>query len=466
MGSPPDNDRLDKAKMKAAQALIERNLDAEALAVLKTITLPTAREWEARLRARTKRRRNRLIYTLGALVIVLAAATIGLGALLLTQEGRADALQQTALAAVATYDVFQAQAAAFNATVAAGEATRSALPVDANAPALIATLAAGSGTRSAADQAFAATATRAAQTRLGGLNNPIPAGQPLQYASGDLRVLSYERPTGYLLYRAAAGTEIVRAAPEQIFVAIELTFTCRAVAGVCDAVPEAEISLVLSDGSRITADPAVGARAVPTLSGGGLRAGDSQTGWRFFTIPAGQTAASLRISDPLSGSAIFGQLPAPVDGFTIPTAWEPRDDGGRQRRLPAFRRDLQAVGFTTDEVYLQDTPGEGTIVAVTLPIAADAAADAAALIAAVRRVALTASDVWRDYADLAPAGIGISVRGRGQPHDLGGVALLGSDIIAYNNGALSVEDYVARWFVLPGVPAALPAATAEVTTEP
>jgi hypothetical protein len=433
-----------KEKLAVARALIRDKHYDQALALLSTIDHPTARQWEKQIRERQTGSSRRTVLLLGAAAAILLVVSLALGAALLTQRASLSSEQSTAVAAVSTLSAAQTISAGFAATAQAGASTRAALQPDASR--FDDTLAEGGATRTAEMSLNAATVTAGFVARPGGIDNPIPAGGNLDTESGTLRVLSVERPPSFVLIDSRT-PGIARPAVGADFIGIELEFTCRPIVTLCAAAPEATVSL-LADGVTIDADPNLVPRGGVLLGEQQVAGGATVRGWRFFQIPEGTHPTLIYIRSPLNPDGIFGLLPALVDGYAVNTDWEPLADGGRQRRLPAFRREMEARGFTLDEAYLRETPGQGTLLTLTLP-ASGTLADNRARLDYARAFTLAAAETWGGFRELAPSGLGISLFNYTSGEDHGGIAIAGSDLLAFGNGALDAAGFESRWLVTP-----------------
>lgn len=434
-----------REKLAVARSLIRDKHYDGARALLSTIDHPTARQWEAQIRARQAGQGRRALVFLSASTIVLLLVAVALGAALLAQQTTLSGEQSTAVAAVSTLGAAQTAAAGFAATAQAGAGTRAALQPDSDG--FDDALAEAGATRTAAVGVNAATATALYLNRPGGIDNPVPPGEPLDTETGSLRVLSVERPPSFVLIDPRS-PGIAGEAVGAGFIGIELEFTCRPIAALCSSPPEAVVQL-MADGIPIESDPNLAPRGGLLLGEQPVAGGATVRGWRFFQLPADAQPGLIHITSPLNPQGVYGLLPAPVDGYTVETAWETLPDGGRQRRAPAFRGAMQARGFTLDEAYLRETPGGGALLTLTLPTTG-AVADNRALLDRARAFTLAAAEVWRDYRELAPAGLGVSLYDYAAGADRGGIAIAGSDLLAYSNGALDAAAFEARWVVRTG----------------
>lgn len=433
-----------KEKLAVARALIRDKHYDQARALLSTIDHPTARQWEAQIRARQAGTGRRALLLLGAATVVLLVVSVALGAALLTQRSGISGEQSTAVAAVSTLSAAQTISAGFAATAQAGVSTRAALQPDAGG--FDDALAEGGATRTAEGGLNAATATALYLARPGSINNPIPAGERLETENGSLRVLSVERPPSFVLIDPRR-PGIAQPAVGADFLGVELEFTCRPIATLCAAAPEAFVSL-LADGIALDADPNLAPRGGRLLGEQQVAGGATVRGWRFFQIPEGTQPNLIHIVSPLNPDGVYGLLPTPLYGYTVETVWETLLDGGRQRRLPAFRREMEMRGFTLDEAYLRETPGRGALLTLTLP-ASGALADNRARLDYARGFVLAAAETWQSYRGLAPAGLGVSLFDYAAGADRGGIAIAGSDLLAFGNGALDAAGFEARWIVTP-----------------
>jgi hypothetical protein len=164
-------------------------------------------------------------------------------------------------------------------------------------------------------------------TQAGTLDNPIPAGDLVEYKWGTMRILSFHRPTAFqvgLDDLEGSGTEsrLARPATGAEFVSIELEFTCAATETTCEGPPEAMLELVLADGRMV--EEKVMPMTEAWMGEEEVAGGSTVSGWITFEVPGGTTVQALKItlfkdSDAIldTSSAVHAALPEPVDGYTI-----------------------------------------------------------------------------------------------------------------------------------------------------
>ncbi len=425
----------------------ERHYD-EALALLRTIDHPRARAWEKQVRQRHLRRDRAVLLLLQIAVGVLLVLVVVLSALLLAQIGQVDSQRQAAVNAISTWIVGQTAVAGYAATESGArltlEAARLPNPAD-----IAAMLEAWGATATAVVQAAQRTLQAEEAARLGGIDRPIPAGSRIEYEMGFLRVLTYENPASFVLYRTT-GLSAAPAPPPAgwRYVGVELEFTCRPTAERCAAPPEAEIAFSIW-GDLVSSDASLAARDAPRLSEEALRGGGVARGWRFFLVPdvgtPGDDRALLRISTAQLPDGIFAALPPAVDGYAVETPWMTEPDGTRQRRLPLFRRALERQGFQIDEAYLRQPPRQVASIVFAVPVEALSAADAQEL---TREVGLAAASAWGTFRESAPGGLAVRLYNYAAGLAVGAVGIAGSDLLAYLNGALSADGFVERWVII------------------
>jgi hypothetical protein len=431
-----------KEKLAVARALIRDKHYDQARALLSTIDHPTARQWEAQIRERQVGSGRRALVVLSLATTILLVTTIALGVAFFTQRSSISVEQSTAVAAVSTLSAAQTISAGFAATAQAGANTRAALQP--NASGFDEVLAEGGATRTAEMNVNAVTATALFVTRPGGIDNPVPVGENLDTETGTLRVLNVERPSSFVLLDSRT-PGIAQPAIGADFVGVELEFTCRPIATLCATAPDASITL-LADGITVDADPNLAPRSGVLLGEQQVAGGATVRGWRFFQLPEGAQPTLIHVVSPLNPNGVYGLLPASVDGYTVETSWETLSDGGRQRRLPAFRGEMEARGFILDEVYLRETPQQGVLLTLTLPTSGTLA-DNRTRIDYARAFTLAAAEIWENFRELAPTGIGISLYDYAAGEERGGIAIAGSDLLAFGNSALDAAGLESRWIV-------------------
>jgi len=439
-------------QLAVARKLIDERHYDEALSLLRRIDHPTAREWETRVRQKQGGREKLLTALLSGAVVALLIAVVVLASLLLIEVAQRDTGTRAVVDAVSTWSSGGTTIARYAATESGARATLDALAL-ADAGAILATAAAGDDSRATLAAAASATLDAEQRARLGGLDSPIPAGSRIDTETGALRILSAERPASYVLYRASqTGIEIAPPPSGTIYVGVELEFTCPLTAARCPSPPEADIALTLADGTAISSDPALVPRAAVLLhsaSAGAvaLTGGGVARGWRFFTVPTEADAAFLRVTTPRLPDGIYAALPQAVDGYALETAWTTDANGSRERRLPTFRRALEAQGFIVDEAILRQPSDSGARVIVPVPSAAAALSETSAR-AAARAVVYAAAAAWADVRDIAPLGLAIQLRNYRAALDLATISVAGSDLLAYADGALESDAFEARWIII------------------
>lgn len=425
----------------------ERHYD-EALALLRTMDHPQAREWESRVRQRHTRRDRASLLLLQLTVVLLLVAVVVLGGLLLAQIGQTGNQGQAAVNAISTWIVGQTAVAQYGATESGARLTLEAARLP-NAADTAAMLESGGATATAAVQSAQRTLQAEQSARLGGIDSPIPAGSRVEYEMGYLRVLTYESPASFVLYRTTGLTAAPAPPPAGWrYVGVELEFTCRPTAERCATPPEAEIALSIW-GDLVSSDANLVARDALRLSSDALVGGRVARGWRFFLVPEvgtpGDERALLRVSTAQLPDGIFVALPPAVDGYAVETAWTTEPDGTRQRRLPLFRRALEQRGVAIDEAYLRQPPGQVASIVFTVPAGALSAASTQEL---TREVGLAAAGVWGTFRDIAPGGLSIRLYNYTAGLDVGALRIGGSDLIAYLSGALTGDGFVERWLII------------------
>lgn len=448
--SPPTPSPSLRDQFAVARKLIDERHYDEALALLRTIDHPQARKWENQVRQRHTRRDRMSMMLLQIAVGVLLVTVLVLGVLLLVQIGQAGNRGQAAVDAISTWIVGQTAIAGYAATESSArltlEAARLPNPAD-----TVAMLEAGGATATAVVQAAQRTLQAEQSARLGGIDSPIPAGSRIEYEMGFLRVLSYESPASFVLYRTT-GLSAAPAPPPAgwRYVGVELEFTCRPTAERCATPPEAEIAFSIW-GDLVSSDANLVARDALRLSRDALPGGGVARGWRFFLVPEigtpGDERALLRISTAQLPDGIFAVLPPAVDGYAVETAWVTEPDGTRQRRLPLFRRALEQQGIQIDEAYLRQPPGQVASIVFAVPAVA---LNAAATQELTREVGLAAAGVWGTFRDVAPGGLSIRLFNYTAGLDVGAVRIAGSDLLAYLSGALTPDGFVERWLIIDG----------------
>jgi hypothetical protein len=433
----------------ARKLIDERHYD-EALALLRTIDHPRARKWESWVRQRRMRRDRASLLLLQLAVLLLLAAVAVLAGLLLARLGQADSQGRAAVDAISTWIVGQTAAAQYAVTESSARLTLEAARLP-NAGDTAATLEAGGATATAVVGAAQRTLQAERAARLGGIDSPIPAGSRIEYEMGFLRVLTYESPASFVLYRMNGLTAAPAPAPAGWrYVGVELEFTCRPTAERCATPPEADIALSIW-GDLISGDADLVARDALHLSRDALAGGGVARGWRFFLVPeigaADDGRALLRISTAQLPDGIFAALPPAVDGYAVETPWTTEADGTRQRRLPLFRRALEQRGFAIDEAFLRQPPRQAASIVFTAPASALNAASTQAL---TREIGLAAAAVWGTFRDSAPGGLSIRLYNYAAGLDVGALRIDGSDLLAYLSGALSAEGFIERWLIVNG----------------
>jgi hypothetical protein len=431
----------------ARKLIDERHYD-EALALLRTIDHPQARRWESWVRQRGMRRDRASLLLLQLAVVLLLIIAAVLAGLLLARLGEADSQGRAAVDAISTWIVAQTAVAQYAVAESSARLTLEAARLP-NAGDTAATLEAGGATATAVVDAAQRTLQAEQAARLGGIDSPIPAGSRIEYAMGFLRVLTYESPASFVLYRLNGSTAAPAPAPAGWrYVGVELEFTCRPTAERCAAPPEADIALALQ-GGLVSGDADLAARDAAPLGAQPLAGGGTARGWRFFLVPEVGTVDEdrplLRIATAQLPDGIFAALPPAVDGYTVETPWMTEADGTRQRRLPRFRRALEQQGFRIDEAFLRQPPGQAASIVFTAPVDALDAASAQAL---TREIGLAAAQAWAAFRDSAPGGLAVRLYNYTAGLDVGALRIAGSDLLAYLNGALSADGFIERWLIV------------------
>jgi hypothetical protein len=426
----------------ARKLIDERHYD-EALALLKTIDHPTARQWQARIRRQQGRGERMTLNLALALVAVLVIAVVMLGALLLAQTLQDDAQGEALIAVVGTWSAAQTVGARYAVDEAGGRATLDALRA-LDAAGLVGTLETAAAVRTQTSLDAQATLAAAQRLRLGGIDSPIPAGDRIEVEMGFLRVVSVERPVSYVLFR---DEQLARPQPGSGFVGVQIEFTCRPTAERCATPPEAALTLRLSDGAILPEDAGLAVRDAALLSGQPISGGAAVRGWRFYEVPLG-VELLLRVSTPLLSEGVFASLPPALDGCALETPWTTLEDGSRQRRLPSARCALEAAGFTLDEAILRQPAGQGATLALAFPLDLVSFSDEASVWAAAGDFLRAAAAAWGGARDLAPNGLAVRLYNPRAGLELGSLGVSGSDLLAYLSGALDDAAFQARWIVV------------------
>ncbi len=305
--------------------------------------------------------------------------------------------------------------------------------------------------------ALIALALTTACTDLGGLvgsdqtkplDNPIPAGDPVKYQWGTMRVLSFHRPTAFQVVEADIDTGVTESRPARPakgaeFVSIELEFTCAASETRCEGPPEAVLELVLADGRTVEEGfvPMREAWMGEEEVVGGL----AVVGWVTFEVPADAAIRALKVTPFEKDSAVYAALPAPVDGYTIEFPWHTYSDGSQSQELPALRRDMEDAGFQMIWAGLYRVEGETGLYVTTYTEELFFFEDSDAVEEA-QPALLAAVDLWPAYhgsADYMTVELW---------NDLSEetVALVGvdkADIDAFLAGDTGQETFAGRWWV-------------------
>ena len=299
-------------------------------------------------------------------------------------------------------------------------------------------------------------ASLSGETQAGALDNPIPAGDPVEYKWGTARILSFHRPTAFQVVEADLFTGVTESRPAHPatgaeFVSIELEFTCAATETTCEGPPEAVLELVLADGRLVEE------KVVPMTEawmGEEEVVGNSTiSGWITFEVPKGTAVQALKItpfedSDAIldMSGAVHAALPEPVDGYTIEFPWQTYSDGSESRELPALRRDMEDAGYPMIWAgYYREESETGLFVTMyTEELFFFEDGDA---VEEARLALLAAADLWPTYQGDASY---LTVELWNELSDET-VALIGADaadIETYLNESIDKDTFATRWWVV------------------
>lgn len=280
-------------------------------------------------------------------------------------------------------------------------------------------------------------------------DNPVPAGEPISYEWGTLRVTAFHRPTAFQVLKADLFTGITESRPAKPatgaeFVSIELEFTCAETQTTCDEPPQAFPKLLLDDGREV--EEGFVPMAVAWMGDEEVAGGSTVKGWVTFEVPVGAAVAALKLEPYDASEAIYGALPEPVDGFSIDFGWETFDDGSEELEVPSLRRDMEGQGYEMIWAGLYRLEGE-TGLYVTLYTDDLFFFDDPAAVEEARAPLLNAVEFWATYHQDATY-LAVELW-----NDLSDevVATIGADapnVEAFLGGTLDEAGFVATWWVV------------------
>lgn len=194
---------------------------------------------------------------------------------------------------------------------------------------------------------------------LGAASNPIPAGQTIENAGGNLRILQVHNPTAYGVYDLdSLSDSAILPVQGTEFAGVEFEFTCPTTEITCRSVPYTDIALVLSDGRIAPVEQDYYSVEVTNLEFDEISGGRATTGWAFFVVPERVPIASIRLTD-YSDSEVFAALPPIKDGFAIEYEWVSSESGTLFRIVPRLHRELLELGY--EVTFISEIQSNGEI---------------------------------------------------------------------------------------------------------
>jgi hypothetical protein len=113
-----------------------------------------------------------------------------------------------------------------------------------------------------------------------------------RYPQGILQVTAIEDQSERVIDSDTG--EVLTPIPGARFYALNVVFECRG--GICDAPPQANLTLQLDDGSRI--QPRVGVQIAGATGLSPIALGRTTNGWVVFEVPSITPVAALVVSAP------------------------------------------------------------------------------------------------------------------------------------------------------------------------
>lgn len=293
-------------------------------------------------------------------------------------------------------------------------------------------------------------------TQAGTLDNPIPAGDAVEYKWGTARIISFHRPTAFQVVEADLFTGITESRPARPatgaeFVSIELEFTCAAAETMCEGPPEATLELVLADGR--TVEEKVVPMTEAWMGAEQVAGGSTVSGWITFEVPTGTDVQALKImpfeeSDAILdlGGAVHAALPAPVDGYTIEFPWQTSSGGSESRELPALRRDMENAGFPMIWAGYYREEGE-TGLFVTMYTEELFFFEDSDAVEEARPALLAAADLWPTYQGEADY-LTVELWNELSEETVALVGADAADVEALVSGSIDQAGFAARWWVV------------------
>ena len=286
-------------------------------------------------------------------------------------------------------------------------------------------------------------------TQAGALDNPIPAGDPVEYKWGTARILSFHRPTAFQVVEADLFTGITESRPARPatgteFVSIELEFTCAATETTCEGPPQAVLELVLADGR--TVEEKVVPMTEAWMGAEQVAGGSTVSGWITFEVPEGAEVQVLKITPFEKNSAIHAALPEPVNGYEIEFPWQTSSDGSESRELPALRRDMENAGFPMIWAgYYREEGQTGLFVTMyTEELFFFEDGDA---VEEARPALLAAADLWPTYQGDADY-LTVELWNELSEETVALVGADAADVEALLSGSIDQAGFAARWWVV------------------
>lgn len=274
-------------------------------------------------------------------------------------------------------------------------------------------------------------------------------GDPLSYRWGEVRVLSFHRPTAFQVLKAdlfAGVTESRPARPAKgaEFVSVELEFTCARDETKCDQPPQALLSLELVDG-RIVEEGFV-PMTIPWMGAEEVVGGGQVTGWITFEIPADSEVAALLLAPYEVEGVLRVALPDPVDGYAIEMPWHEAGDGSAEQELTTLRRDMENKGFEMIWAGYYRSEGETglhvTVYTEELFFFEDSDA-----ITEAQDTLLAAVELWPAYRGEATY-LGVEMWNELSGETIALVGVDAEDIEAYRNGETDLSTFMSQQWVV------------------
>jgi hypothetical protein len=275
----------------------------------------------------------------------------------------------------------------------------------------------------------------------------VPAGEPITYDQGSIRVLSVQWPFPFRVAESTSSRDFESPTRGTEFVGVEVEFTCSNSQVTCQVVPEADLFLLLQDGREVDRGHLYSLHEPLAESvAGGL----STSGWVVFEVPlnAGLQSIMAIPFDLDSSAAIYGALPQPVDGYAIEQPVITLDSGTRYRSMPATRRSLEDAGVEISYIDVVLYLNDDTTTTLMIPVVTSEVLffEEAEVLSAAAVAMSVMAESWNTYSSKVDE-LYFALRNSYDNKTIGAVIVQASDFEAYNAGTMDAGTFARRLLI-------------------